>query len=116
MAQDLPTSFSEHERTRLETLAAMIDLFRQFPKDSTQKQFSNLFAWGQLVLELDDVELAQMFRVSRPTIGRWARGDSAPHPIGRKAVFDSLCKVAKAKLKHHKGEAAERVAAMVATV
>lgn len=108
----LAVPFSEHERTRSGTLAALIDILGRFPEDSTQKDFSGLFAFTQVVLELDDVELARMFRVSRPTIGRWARGDSAPHPLGRKAVFDSLRDVARAKLRHHKGEAAQRAAAV----
>jgi hypothetical protein len=108
MGQNMGDPFSEQERTRTASLAILIDLLRGFREDATRKDFSNLFSRAQLVLELDDPALAQMFRVSRPTIGRWARGDSAPHPIGRKAVLESLVDVARAKLKHHKGEAAQR--------
>ena len=96
--------FSEHARTRAATLTELIKLLRGFPEDGTRETFSCLFARAQSVLELDDVALARLFRVSRPTIGRWARGESAPHPIGRGAVFESFVDVARTKLRHYSAE------------
>ncbi len=45
---------------------------------------------AQSALDASDVELARFFQVSHPTIGRWTRGYSAPHPLARKAVVKGL--------------------------
>ncbi|MBI2450558.1 MAG: hypothetical protein HYV47_03425 [Candidatus Nealsonbacteria bacterium] len=37
-------------------------------------------------------ELARELRVSVPTIKRWAKGESAPHPFGCKPVIEYLKK------------------------
>lgn len=115
MGQNATEPFGEHERTRRLTLSALIDLLRKFPADATREDFAKLFSRAQTVLELDDLALARMFRVSRPTIGRWTRGASAPHPFGRKAVFESLVDVALSKLKYHKDETAQRAPALAGT-
>ena len=93
--------FSDHERHRVMTLQHLIETLRGFPFEANRAEFSRLFDRAQLALEIDDTELARALRVSRPTIGRWARGDSAPHPIGRKPALMSLAELAEAKLKHH---------------
>lgn len=105
---------SEHERLRVVTLQRLAEALRNFPVEAERAEFSRLFDRAQSVLEVDDTELARTLRVSRPTIGRWARGDSAPHPIGRGSVLLSLAEFAEAKLKHHmryrKGVGAQSVA------
>lgn len=105
---------SEHERLRVITLQQLVMALRAFPFEAERAEFSRLFDCAQSVLEVDDIELARTLRVSRPTIGRWARGDSAPHPIGRGPVLMSLAELAEAKLKHHtshrKGMRAKSVA------
>ena len=93
----------EHEPVRARALEILCITLRLFPDDgdASREAFSKLFAEAQLLLELDDSELATLFKVSRPTIGRWTRGDSAPHPIGRKSIFTALGKIAKSKLRLH---------------
>lgn len=92
---------SKHEQLRVMTLERLVEALRDFPFEADRAEFSRLFDRAQSVLEVDDTELARTLRVSRPTIGRWARGDSAPHPIGRGAVLLSLAEFAEAKLKHY---------------
>jgi hypothetical protein len=101
-AEEFSEVRSQHDQMRMATLNALIKRLRSIPEDS--KEFSRLFAHSLSVLEVDDATLARMFRVSRPTIGRWARGDSAPHPIGRKPVFDQLINLARLKLKYYTAE------------
>jgi len=91
--------FSDHERVM--TLQHLVETLRGFPFEAKRAECSRLFVRAQLALEVDDTELARALRVSRPTIGRWARGDSAPHPIGRRPALMSLAELAEAKLKHH---------------
>jgi DNA-binding transcriptional regulator YiaG len=79
----------------------MLKQLKEATSDSPRAQFAELFAKAQRVLELDDAELARAFKISRPTVGRWARGESAPHPLGRKPVFDVLGRYAMAKLRRH---------------
>lgn len=54
--------------------------------------FCSVFADAQRRLRMDDNELAKILQVSRPTVGRWASGVTAPHPIGRKPVLEFLIK------------------------
>jgi len=92
---------SDHETLRVTTLQELVAVLRGFPIETERAEFSRLFDHAQSVLEIDDIELARTLRVSRPTIGRWARGDSAPHPLGRRPVLTCLAEFAEAKLKHH---------------
>jgi hypothetical protein len=101
---------SEHERYRTATLVELIKRLKNFPQDASREDFARLFARAQSVLELDDLALAKMLRVSRPTVGRWARGETAPHPIGRTPVFHSLSDVARSKLKHYADSRAKEAA------
>jgi DNA-binding transcriptional regulator YiaG len=111
MNQHMDTrAFSEalpaHDKARSTTLQSLAALLKEFSNDAPREEFTRIFVLSQKVLELDDSALARMFRVSRPTIGRWARGESAPHPIGRRPVFESFIDVARAKLKYHVDTAA----------
>lgn len=103
-------AFREHARVRGEALDRLLQELRTFPEDGDRAAFSTLFKEAQLILEQDDLELARLFKVSRPTIGRWARGESAPHPIGRKPVFAALAKIARAKLSYYSCSAEHAVA------
>jgi DNA-binding transcriptional regulator YiaG len=89
------------EQQRIMALEKLATTLRGFPFDAARAEFSRLFNRAQLVLETDDLELARLLRVSRPTVGRWTRGESAPHPIGRKSVLIVLAKVAEGKLRIH---------------
>jgi hypothetical protein len=68
---------------------------------STEEDFDfpSLLKCAQQLLCVDDLEVSRILKVSRPTISRWIRGVSAPHPLARKAIFDVLAKKARAKAK-----------------
>ncbi|ORU97159.1 hypothetical protein AWB94_30970 [Mycolicibacterium canariasense] len=70
-------------------------------RDVKREEFSELFALSIRVLELDQESAAKLFKTSRPTISRWAAGLSAPHILGRPAVFRALRKVANDRLRQH---------------
>jgi hypothetical protein len=95
------------EQARIQDLESLIAGLQNFSFEAERSEFSRLFDRAQR-----DLELARMLRVSRPTIGRWAWGESAPHPLGRKPVFVMLAKVAQAKLRvhetHHEAVGASR--------
>jgi len=65
----------------------------------TSVDFSALIRLAQKHLDLDDLEISRLLKVSRPTIGRWVRGDSTPHPLSRKAICDVLAKKTRARAK-----------------
>jgi hypothetical protein len=94
--------FVEHEQLRVTTLQHLVAALTGFSLNADRAEFSRLFDHAQRVLEVDDTYLARLLRVSRPTIGRWARGDSAPHPIVRKPVLTSLADIAENKLQQHR--------------
>ena len=92
--------FSELERHRVEALELLIRNLKSASSRDDQA-FARLFEKAMQILELEDLELARRLQVSRPTIGRWTRGESAPHPLGRGPVFRTLAKIAEVKLRHH---------------
>lgn len=95
----MATAYAERIDERVDVLETLADDLRAFPESASRVEFTHQFKVAQLILELTDEELAQLFQISRPTVGRWRNGDAAPHPIGWKPVFHSLAKVAKDKLK-----------------
>lgn len=95
----MATAYAERIDERVDVLGALVTDLRGFPESASRGEFTSQFEVAQAILELQDEELAELFQVSRPTIGRWRNGEAAPHPIGRKAVFNSLAKIAKDKLK-----------------
>ena len=86
-------------RSRLSELAALIERFEAFHEESPRPEFTTLFGEAAMALELTDAQLARKFRISRPTVGRWIRGESAPHSLGRKSVFNVLMRDAKEKVR-----------------
>lgn len=52
--------------------------------------FCLAFAECQDVLGLTDLELAKTFQISKPTVGRWYRGESAPHSVGFALILNAL--------------------------
>lgn len=64
-----------------------------------EMDFAGLIKAAQQLLELDDLDMARTLNVSRPTIGRWIRGVSLPHPLARRAICETLAKKAKGKIK-----------------
>lgn len=60
--------------------------------DISRTEFCQAFSQAQQALGYSDLTLAKMLQVSLPTVGRWARGEAAPHPIGRKPVLEALAR------------------------
>lgn len=99
-----PQSPTQNTDASLVRKASLIQLSQDLtqPGDLSSERFSSLFALAQRVLELDDEDLALLLRVSRPTINRWANGQSAPHPLGRPAALAVLVKECSKRLRMHK--------------
>ncbi len=95
---------SEHERTRVHALEELATSLKGFASTEDRAAFSRLFSDAQAILELDDSELAGMLRVSRPTISRWARGESAPHSLGREPALRLLADLVDSRLKRHSAD------------
>lgn len=65
-------------------------------EEVTRKEFCTAFGKALEALEGDDISdvyVARYLQVSKPTIGRWARGEAAPHPIGRKPILRAMIKL-----------------------
>lgn len=62
-------------------------------------EFFLLMRAAQVIMRLDDTSLSRIAMVSRPTVGRWTRGVSSPHPLGRNALFESLIRMARSEAK-----------------
>jgi predicted DNA-binding transcriptional regulator AlpA len=95
------------QSSREEMLERLVQLLRHYDgyDRSDRSSFAELIRAAQLVLEIDDRELAHRLGVSRPTINRWASGDTAPHPIARPGVVSELEDWANEKLKFHRNYA-----------
>lgn len=89
----------EFERQRQAILAKLIEELGTAILDPEAAEFSRIFRHAQKVLGKSDLDMSMLFKVSRPTIGRWVRGVTAPHPMLRKAAYDSLLVEAKRTLK-----------------
>lgn len=85
--------------SRAKVLEQVVSQLEAFPADDDRDAFVRIFKDAMAVLELGDLELANALKVSRPTIGRWERGESAPHPLARRPVFMTLARIARGKLR-----------------
>ncbi|WP_126002171.1 hypothetical protein [Sphingomonas sp. ABOLE] len=94
------------EEVRAKTAKALDELVENLESASctdVEQDFAGLVKASQQLLRVDDLELARALNVSRPTIGRWTRGDSAPHRLARPAVFEVLIKKARAQVRELRG-------------
>jgi len=87
-----------------EALDELVGNLENACKSDSEVDFPGLIKVSQQLLLLDDLEMSRLLMVSRPTIGRWMRGISAPHPLGRSAIFDVLVKKARARAKDFRTE------------
>ena len=87
------------KRVRLESLDAVRAELKSTAAVESADRFAEVFAQAREVLEIDDATLARELRISRPTVGRWARGTSAPHPLGRGPALELLLRHAESKLR-----------------
>lgn len=52
--------------------------------------FAEYITTEQEKLKADDREMSLILKVSVPTIGRWKRGVSTPHPLAEASIKDVL--------------------------
>jgi hypothetical protein len=83
----------ELETRQVAVLRDLVQRLKEAPTDNDEA-FTDLFALATEILKRSDTELAKVLTVVRPTIGRWIRGESRPHALGRKSVFQALQKLA----------------------
>lgn len=89
----------DFDRNRYAVFTSLIEELIAAGSNPEETDFGRTFRHAQSVLGKKDIELSKLFKVSRPTIGRWARGVTAPHPLLRKAVYEALLVEAKQTLK-----------------
>ena len=80
----------ELEARRYKILSALMHELMAANADPENANFARAFRLAQTALEMSPLEMSLLFKVSRPTVGRWARGVTAPHPLLRKAIYDTL--------------------------
>lgn len=93
---DAVADFSRSRNTIYE--AILMDLVAA-RRNVESADFAKVLKRAQSGLNLTDLELSRMFKVSRPTVNRWIRGVTAPHPLLRASIFDALLERAKSQLK-----------------
>ncbi len=96
---DFDTAVDDFARRHQEVLATLIEELGNAALDPEQAEFGRIVGHAQKLLGKDDKEMSLLFKVSRPTINRWMRGVTAPHPMLRRAVFDTLLVEAKHALR-----------------
>ena len=76
--------------SRTAVFTALIEELVPAVANPDKADFARIFRHAQSVLGKSDLQLSNLFKVSRPTIGRWSRGVTAPHPLLQKAVYETL--------------------------
>jgi len=100
---DIAALVSLVERARTQMTEALDELIAKLAAASSTDadvDFGGLVLAAQRLLAMDDGDMARMLKVSRPTIGRWIRGSSSPHPLGRGAIFEVLSGQARIRIKN----------------
>jgi ribosome-binding protein aMBF1 (putative translation factor) len=98
-AQSFDLVASDYGELRLRAFETLVAEMERAAAGTTGEEFSRLFDHAQKILGLSDLELSRLLKVSRPTIGRWTRGDTSPHAVMARAVFDVLSTTAKKELR-----------------
>ena len=70
---------------RLDSLQELRKVVLSADLDSSTA-FQSLLNRAQELLEMNDQEIGDSLRVSRPTVNRWMRGKSLPHRALRKPI------------------------------
>lgn len=84
--------------TKLQDLLSLLAHIHATLRDPSREEFCSAFANIQRTLEIPDLEMAKKLEISRPTVGRWATGDCAPHPVGRKPILSYFLGVVERKI------------------
>ena len=90
MSVDIDQAVADFDRDRLSIYESLLSELLTARRDSEATDFCGLFKRAQTVLGRSDLHMSHLFKVSRPTINRWSRGVTQPHPLLRQAVFDTL--------------------------
>jgi len=77
-------------RQRQELLEQLAIELRQADPSGPATEFGRVMRHAQKVLGKSELELSRLFKVSRPTVNRWMRGVTAPLPLLRQAVYDTM--------------------------
>jgi len=75
---------------RLSVLEGFTVELQQAVSNPDAADFQQIVSHAVRILSMSDLDMSLMFKVSRPTANRWIRGVTAPHPLGRKSVYDAL--------------------------
>lgn len=59
-------------------------------KTTTRESFRERLTSIKEEHNVNDSELAEMLKVSIPTVKRWVSGETCPHDFGRKPILDFL--------------------------
>lgn len=90
------------EGGRVKSLEELRDLLAEAEKIEVDRdQFRSLFALAIRMLELDQDTTAGIMKASRPTVSRWASGQSVPHRLVQPSIFRELRKVANDRIRKH---------------
>jgi ribosome-binding protein aMBF1 (putative translation factor) len=95
----MDTAIFDFDRRRLEVFERLVTELEAAAGGTTDEEFGRIFAHAQTALALSDLELARLLKVSRTTIGRWARGLNTPHAVMAEAVFNVLAGAADKELR-----------------
>jgi hypothetical protein len=101
--EPLVQKLRDSETRHVETLRELVQRMKEARLED-DRAFAQLFALATEIFHRSDSELAKELHVARPTIGRWARGESCPHPLSRKSVFQVLLKMADEDIRRHSPE------------
>ena len=93
------------DRQRLAVFSTLVKELVTASANPEGADFGRIFRHTQHALGMSDLQMSQIFRVIRPTIGRWTNGVTKPHPMARKTVFDALLNEVKNHLKGAKQSA-----------
>jgi ribosome-binding protein aMBF1 (putative translation factor) len=93
---------SSFDRQRLAIFEALVAELEGPARLTGSDRFAQVIAHARRVLGLSDAQLADLLKVSRPTINRWSRGETTPHAVMAEAVFSVLATTAKTELRRLK--------------
>ena len=103
-SSDEDEDYIQYRVGRLRILQHTIAELLACAETADRHEFAKMVSKSQDVLDVEDVELARAFGVSRPTIGRWKREETAPHALMKKAILTNLAKQLQKRLNRHSNE------------
>lgn len=78
--------FQDRTKALLEERKAFIDKYGEF----TDEKFIQMLKDAKATLDVDDLQLATLIDVSKPTVERWLSGQTAPHNLVKDQVRIAL--------------------------